>query len=58
MTCPIGVEGIEDKRPAAIAIAVAAQLLQRCEAQQARGTQPQAAVNRIEAPRAPRTATQ
>jgi xanthine dehydrogenase accessory factor len=28
MTCPIGVEGIEDKRPAAIAIAVAAQVLQ------------------------------
>jgi xanthine dehydrogenase accessory factor len=31
MTCPIGVPGIEDKRPAAIAIAVAAQLLQRHE---------------------------
>jgi xanthine dehydrogenase accessory factor len=32
MTCPIGVAGIADKRPAAIAIAVAAQLLQRREA--------------------------
>jgi xanthine dehydrogenase accessory factor len=32
MTCPIGVEGIKDKRPAAIAIAVAAELLQRREA--------------------------
>jgi xanthine dehydrogenase accessory factor len=28
MTCPIGVEGIVDKAPAAIALAVAAQLLQ------------------------------
>ncbi|HEU0200806.1 MAG TPA: xanthine dehydrogenase accessory protein XdhC [Burkholderiaceae bacterium] len=32
MTCPIGVDGIKDKRPAAIAIAVAAELLQRREA--------------------------
>lgn len=31
MTCPIGVAGIADKRPAAIAIAVAAELLQRRE---------------------------
>jgi xanthine dehydrogenase accessory factor len=28
MTCPIGVPGIEGKQPAAIAIAVAAELLQ------------------------------
>ncbi|MGL6047435.1 MAG: xanthine dehydrogenase accessory protein XdhC, partial [Vogesella sp.] len=32
MTCPIGVDGIRDKAPAAIAIAVAAQLLQQREA--------------------------
>lgn len=31
MTCPIGVPGIKDKRPHAIAIAVAAELLQRHE---------------------------
>jgi xanthine/CO dehydrogenase XdhC/CoxF family maturation factor len=31
MTCPIGVDGIRDKAPAAIAIAVAAQLLQQRE---------------------------
>jgi xanthine dehydrogenase accessory factor len=35
MTCPIGVDGIEDKLPAAIAIAVAAQVLQVREAQAA-----------------------
>lgn len=32
VTCPIGIDGIDDKRPAAIAIAVAAQLLQSYEA--------------------------
>lgn len=33
MRCPIGIEGIKDKAPEAIAIAVAAQLLQAVEAQ-------------------------
>lgn len=42
MTCPIGVDGIEDKRPAAIAIAVAAQLLQEYEAQRRREASPRA----------------
>jgi xanthine dehydrogenase accessory factor len=37
MTCPIGVPGIEDKRPAAIAIAVAAQLLQQYETKRCTG---------------------
>ncbi len=32
MTCPVGIDGIDDKQPAAIAIAVAAQLLQEVEA--------------------------
>lgn len=32
MTCPIGVDGIRDKHPGAIAIAVAAQMLQQREA--------------------------
>jgi len=36
LTCPIGVEGIAGKEPAVIAVAVAAQLLQRFEA--SRGT--------------------
>lgn len=35
LTCPIGVAGIRSKQPAAIAIAVAAELLQRHEARQA-----------------------
>jgi xanthine dehydrogenase accessory factor len=43
MTCPIGVPGINDKRPAAIAIAVAAELVQRYEANQQRATQPESA---------------
>ena len=30
ITCPIGIDGIADKRPAVIAVAVAAQLLQGC----------------------------
>lgn len=34
LTCPIGVAGIHSKQPAAIAIAVAAELLQRYEARQ------------------------
>lgn len=34
MVCPIGVEGIKSKEPAAIAVAVAAQILQVHEAQQ------------------------
>jgi xanthine dehydrogenase accessory factor len=38
MICPIGVDGIEDKRPAAIAIAVAAQLLQEYEARRRSAT--------------------
>jgi len=42
MTCPIGVSGINDKRPAAIAIAVAAELVQRYEANQQHATQPNA----------------
>lgn len=41
MTCPIGVSGINDKRPAAIAIAVAAELLQRYEANQHRVAKPE-----------------
>jgi xanthine dehydrogenase accessory factor len=36
LTCPIGVAGITDKRPDAIAISVAAELLQRREAAQVR----------------------
>jgi xanthine dehydrogenase accessory factor len=40
MTCPIGVDGIRDKRPAAIAIAVAAELLQRYESNQRRASEP------------------
>jgi xanthine dehydrogenase accessory factor len=43
MTCPIGVPGIDDKRPAIIAIAVAAEILQNYEANQRRATQPDAA---------------
>jgi xanthine dehydrogenase accessory factor len=43
MTCPIGVPGINDKRPAAIAIAVAAELLQQYEASRQRSRDPQAA---------------
>ena len=35
LTCPIGVAGIADKAPGAIAIAAAAQILQRHEAAQA-----------------------
>lgn len=31
MLCPIGIDGIQDKRPAAIAVAVAAQLLQHAQ---------------------------
>lgn len=34
MVCPIGIEGINSKRPAAIALAVAAELLQHYEKQQ------------------------
>ena len=30
MVCPIGIEGVHDKRPAAIAVAVAGQLLRQC----------------------------
>jgi xanthine dehydrogenase accessory factor len=40
MTCPIGVPGIDDKRPAVIAIAVAAELLQQYEARQQRAAEP------------------
>lgn len=43
MTCPIGVPGINDKRPAVIAIAVAAELLQRYESNRQRVRDPQAA---------------
>jgi len=43
MTCPIGVAGINDKRPAVIAIAVVAELLQHYEAKQQRTAQPEAA---------------
>jgi len=41
MTCPIGVEGINDKRPAVIAIAVVAELLQQYEANQKRSSESQ-----------------
>jgi xanthine dehydrogenase accessory factor len=41
MTCPIGVPGIDDKRPAVIAIAVAAELLQQYEARQRRAAAPE-----------------
>jgi xanthine dehydrogenase accessory factor len=41
MTCPIGVPGIDDKRPAVIAIAVAAELLQRYESQRRHAAEPQ-----------------
>jgi xanthine dehydrogenase accessory factor len=37
MTCPIGIAGIHDKTPHAIAVAVVAQLLQARESQDARG---------------------
>jgi xanthine dehydrogenase accessory factor len=40
MTCPIGVPGINDKRPAVIAIAVVAELLQHYEAKQRCTLQP------------------
>jgi xanthine dehydrogenase accessory factor len=40
MTCPIGVAGIDGKRPAAIAIAVAAELLQQYESHQRRASAP------------------
>jgi xanthine dehydrogenase accessory factor len=43
MTCPIGVPGIDDKRPAVIAIAVAAELLQHYEKNQRQAAQPDAA---------------
>jgi len=42
MTCPIGVPGIDDKRPAVIAIAVAAELVQQYEKQQRRAARPEA----------------
>jgi xanthine dehydrogenase accessory factor len=41
MTCPIGVEGIDDKAPEMIAVSVAAQLLQAVEANAATGAQHQ-----------------
>jgi xanthine dehydrogenase accessory factor len=40
MTCPIGVAGINDKRPAVIAIAVVAELLQQYEKNQQRAAEP------------------
>ena len=40
LTCPIGIDGIGGKRPAEIAISVAAQLLEVCEAQRSRSTGP------------------
>jgi xanthine dehydrogenase accessory factor len=40
LTCPIGVGGIDSKLPAAIAVAVAAQVLQVIETQRATRTQP------------------
>jgi xanthine dehydrogenase accessory factor len=43
MTCPIGVPGIDDKRPAVIAIAVAAELLQQYEKHQRLAARPDAA---------------
>jgi xanthine dehydrogenase accessory factor len=42
MTCPIGIAGITGKEPATIAVAVAAQLLQVWEAQQAIASNPAA----------------
>ncbi|HVK54475.1 MAG TPA: xanthine dehydrogenase accessory protein XdhC [Burkholderiales bacterium] len=42
LTCPIGAEGITDKRPAAIAVSVAAQLLQLTECAAASGVTTQA----------------
>ena len=41
MTCPIGVTGINDKRPAVIAIAVVAELLQQYEKNQQRAAEPE-----------------
>jgi xanthine dehydrogenase accessory factor len=41
ITCPIGIGGIDSKLPAAIAVAVAAQVLQIIEAQRATRTQPE-----------------
>jgi xanthine dehydrogenase accessory factor len=41
LTCPIGIDGIDSKLPAAIAVAVAAQVLQIIEAQRATRTQPE-----------------
>lgn len=41
MTCPIGLPGIDDKRPAVIAIAVAAELLQTYEARRTRAAEPE-----------------
>jgi xanthine dehydrogenase accessory factor len=42
LTCPIGVAGIESKKPEAIAIAVAAELLQKHEASTASEVKPRA----------------
>ena len=53
LTCPIGIARIASKLPAAIAIAVAAQLLQQLEdraAGQCAGAQPQAAAGRAAIP--------
>lgn len=48
MTCPIGVPGIDDKRPAAIAIAVAAELLQQYGATQRHAARPEAIPARVD----------
>jgi len=44
MTCPIGVPGIDDKRPAVIAIAVAAELVQKYEQHRRLAVRPDAAL--------------
>ena len=49
MTCPIGVPEINDKRPAVIAIAVVAELLQHYETKQRRTLQPQSAQSAAQA---------
>jgi xanthine dehydrogenase accessory factor len=42
LTCPIGIAGIESKKPEAIAIAVAAELLQKQAASKASHAKPPA----------------
>jgi xanthine/CO dehydrogenase XdhC/CoxF family maturation factor len=47
ITCPIGIDGIENKHPSAIAIAVAAELLQRYEARQQVSHRERASTHRL-----------